>query len=142
MQENYVREFCRVYNVPSQLFGDSTTSTYNNINEMRKAIYTDAVIPAVNDMLLYLNKYFVESYDINYELYIDYSDIESLQSDYVERANWVNSIKETLSINEIREKFGFDRIANAKYDIPLIDYNNSDSVDLKSINLKDILLNK
>ena len=40
-----LRDICRIYGVPSQLFSDTASSTYNNMQEAKKTFYTDVILP-------------------------------------------------------------------------------------------------
>lgn len=80
-----LRSLCRIYNVAPQLFGDDASSTYNNINQLRKDMYIDAVLPNLNLWLKKFNNWFVSSWsevdNKEYCVEADTSSIEVLQQD-------------------------------------------------------------
>ena len=80
-----LQQLCRIYGVDSKLFGDPKASTYNNVEEVNKQLYTNAVIPNNDRFTSYLNRYLVKSWnEAENETYIakaDYSEVEVLQKD-------------------------------------------------------------
>ena len=58
---DHLRAICSLYSVPSQLFGDTAASTYNNVREMKASLYTNAVLPLYSDILLELSKWLIPS---------------------------------------------------------------------------------
>jgi HK97 family phage portal protein len=57
-----LRDLCMVYGVDSKLLGDPKASTYNNVNEAEKQLYTNAVIPVNDRVISYLNRFVVPAY--------------------------------------------------------------------------------
>lgn len=80
-----LRSLCRIYSIDAKLFGDEAASTYNNMLDARKAMYTDAILPNLNLWLNKFNNFFIKSWAMNdkkdYWLEADTSEIEVLQSD-------------------------------------------------------------
>jgi HK97 family phage portal protein len=58
---DHLRAICSLYSVPSQLFGDTAASTYNNVREMKASLYTNAVLPLYSDILFELSKWLIPS---------------------------------------------------------------------------------
>jgi len=75
-----LRSLCNVYHVPSELFNDTANKTYSNTKEAGSAVYTNAVLPALNQFRDALNQYISSKYP---GLYCDYdaSMISELQDD-------------------------------------------------------------
>ena len=75
-----LRALCNVYHVPSELFNDAANKTYSNTKEAGSAVYTNAVLPALNQFRDALNQYISGKYP---GLYCDYdaSMISELQDD-------------------------------------------------------------
>lgn len=75
-----LRALCNVYHVPSELFNDTANKTYSNTKEAGSAVYTNAVLPALNQFRDALNQYISGKYP---GLYCDYdaSMISELQDD-------------------------------------------------------------
>lgn len=80
-----LRSLCRVYSVDPKLFGDTQASTYNNMIQSEKALYTNAVLPNLNLWLQNLNNWFVQSWsdaeNKEYCVKANTSGIEALQAD-------------------------------------------------------------
>ena len=79
-----LRDLCSVYGVSSNLFNDPQSSTYNNIKEDNKRLYTNGVIPVLERFIDSRNKNFISQFNddrFSYKLVINTSDIESLQED-------------------------------------------------------------
>lgn len=88
-----MKDFCRAYNLAPQLFGDDSSATYNNMQEARKAAYTDAIIPEVEAMCAELTRFFMTPYNkgnVRYEICADYSDVEELQKDKSQQVEWMS----------------------------------------------------
>ena len=75
-----LRALCNIYHVPSELFNDAANKTYSNTKEAGSAVYTNAVLPALNQFRDALNQYISGKYP---GLYCDYdaSMISELQDD-------------------------------------------------------------
>jgi phage portal protein BeeE len=89
MSEHGLRIFCNLMQVPSQLFGDTKASTYNNMLLARKAIYTDRLMPDQTSYCEGLTEIF-KSYNPNYKVIPDYSGVEALQEDKKLKSEWVS----------------------------------------------------
>lgn len=75
-----LRSLCNVFHVPSELFNDAGNKTYSNTKEAGSAVYTNAVLPALNNLRDNLNQFIVGRYP---GIYVDYdaSMISELQDD-------------------------------------------------------------
>lgn len=75
-----LRALCNIYHVPSELFNDAANKTYSNTKEAGSAVYTNAVLPALNQFRDAFNQYISNKYP---GLYCDYdaSMISELQDD-------------------------------------------------------------
>ena len=95
-----LRAMCRVYSVDSKLFGDTAASTYNNMQEAKKGMYTDAVLPNLDLWLKSFNNWFIADWskhdNKNYCLEADTSSIEVLQSNQKEEADKDKVIADTI----------------------------------------------
>jgi len=88
MSEHGRRIFCNLLQVPSQLFNDTAASTYNNMTEASKAIYTGRLIPDVTQFCSGFNR-IVSAYG-DFWLKPDFSDIECLQEGKEQKSVWVS----------------------------------------------------
>ena len=109
-----LRDLCSIYNVPSQLLGDSEHATYSNIKEARKALITDASLPVMEKVKDGFNRFLLSPDDkgiIDYDL----SAFIELQDDMAAMATTLNTMW-WLTPNE-------KRIASAKQPInmPVMD---------------------
>lgn len=84
-----LQDICRVYHVPSILFLDDA-ATYNNLQTARKAAYTDAILPIVEEFVDKFNAWIVPSFGNGLILDYDTSQIEELQTDKVAQVNWLS----------------------------------------------------
>lgn len=75
-----LRSLCNVFHVPSELFNDASNKTYSNTKEAGTAVYTNAVLPALNQFRDGFNRFITKRYP---GIYIDYdaSMISELQDD-------------------------------------------------------------
>ena len=100
-----LRSLCNVFHVPSELFNDASNKTYSNTKEAGSAVYTNAVLPALNQFRDALNRFISSKYP---GLYCDYdaSMISELQDDLQMMATALSSIW-YLSPNEKRDLLNF-----------------------------------
>ena len=104
-----MRELCAIFNLCSELFGDSENKTYSNMKEAHRAAYTEAVLPVMDIFRDEFNYWLVPLFGDG--LYLDYDrdKIEALQEDrekkygYLMGANW-------LKVNEKRVACGYDEV--------------------------------
>lgn len=76
-----LRSLCTVYHVPSELFNDATNKTYSNTKEAGSAVYTNAILPELNQFRDNFNLRITGRYEG--KIYVDYdaSMISELQDD-------------------------------------------------------------
>lgn len=79
------RQLCNVWGVDSKLFNDPSSSTFNNLREATKGLYTNAIIPSLSKIVNQLNQDIAKGLNVtektNQEVRIDTSRIEALQAD-------------------------------------------------------------
>ncbi len=72
-----------IYNMPPQLIGDTSSSTYNNMMEAKAASYTEAIFPDLDDLYGMWNNWLVPMYpDLKNSgayLYYDKESVEVIQ---------------------------------------------------------------
>jgi len=108
-QREIMRQICTIFDVCSQLLGDTENTTYSNMQEARKALYMEAILPLMDLYRDELNYWLVPLYGDG--LYLDYDrdKIEALQEDqaqqyaYIAAADW-------LTVNEKRDATGYDEV--------------------------------
>lgn len=89
MSEHGRRIFCNILQVPSQLFNDTAASTYNNMTEASKTIYTNRLIPDVSQFCTGFNR-IIRAYGEDLRIEPDYSGIEALQDDKAKKSEWIS----------------------------------------------------
>jgi len=111
--EHALRVLCNIYGVPSVLFNDNASSTYNNVSQARKDFYEFTIMP--------LNKMFAQKVkhklfrDEDVYLKFDYSQIEVLQESFHKKALTLSTLWE-LTANEKRELLGYEPINDPAMD--------------------------
>ena len=112
-----LRSICNVYGVASQLFNDPAASTFNNVKQLEKNLYTSAVMPMNDKIDQMLNNFLVRNHfpQGGFRLRSDYSGVESLQEDFNEKATTVSMLKERgiITANEARAKMGIEESSDA-----------------------------
>ena len=71
----HLRTICASYSVDSKLFGDYAASTYNNMEEAKLAMITDAVIPLSKQLLPNIIGFMSASQLKSYSMKLDQKDI-------------------------------------------------------------------
>ena len=98
---NKLRKFCNVYGMSSQLFNDPANKTFNNLGEAKKSLYTEAAIPLaqlfVDSWNEHLTPIFSEKDGREYQIKLDTSQIEVLQSDQKQEAEKNKIVTESIS---------------------------------------------
>lgn len=76
-----IKDLCNIYNVPVQLLNNTDSSTYNNMNEAKKSLYVNAVIPELNKIKDELNRWLTPQYGEKLYIDFDYTNIPELQEE-------------------------------------------------------------
>ena len=102
-----LRTICNIYHVPSELFNDASNKTYSNTKEAGSAVYTNAVLPQLNQFRDAFNQ-FIDRRQPGNNIYIDYdaSMISELQDDIGMIANALQTVW-YLTPNEKRDMLNF-----------------------------------
>ena len=104
-----LRRICSIFNVASELLGDSENKTYANLKEARAALYMEAILPMMDLLRDEFNNWLTPLFGGNVTLEYDRDSIEAIQEEraqkyaYLAQADW-------LSVNEKREATGYDDI--------------------------------
>lgn len=104
-----LRRICSVFNVPSELLGDSENKTYSNVQEARRALYMETVLPILDNLRDGLNGWIAPLYGEGIELDYDRDSIEALQEDRAAKYAYLQSAK-FITVNEKREATGYDAV--------------------------------
>ena len=92
LQELGLVDICNIFHVDSVLFNSTKASTYNNMPDARKRLYTDAVLPLVSRVLGEFNRQIVTKYKEGKNLYLRAytNNIPELQVDKRIMAEWLD----------------------------------------------------
>jgi HK97 family phage portal protein len=117
-----LKRFASVYGVPSQLVGDSESSTYNNVREAEKALTVRCAMPQLVSFRNHFNRKLQTDWGYKGQnIYVDFDQtvFTELQEDVAEKSTWIKDLK-ALSPNEQRMLLGLERIDDSMFDEPWI----------------------
>ena len=100
-----------VMNVPSILIGDRTNSKFSNYKEAKKDLYTENILPLVEQIAEYLNNIMKDKLESNEYIDFDTSTIGVLKEDRKEKMAMLNNLS-YLTINEKRAELEYPPIEN------------------------------
>lgn len=103
------KDICNVYGVPIELMNNTDSTTYNNKNEAKKALYQNAIIPKLIQFRDEFNRWAVQKYGDDLYFDFDFSAVPELQEDYEKLSNIVDKAW-YLTPNEKRIAMGYDVI--------------------------------
>jgi len=104
-----LRTLCNLWGLPSTLFNDQASSTYNNLRTATRTIYTNRIIPDLTVFCQGLNEiYKAKGYTFKPNL----KEIPELQDDKLEQAKIyaLGVDKRAISRNEFRVALGFEPV--------------------------------
>jgi len=104
-----LRTLCNLWGLPSTLFNDQASSTYNNLRTATRTIYTNRVMPDLAAFCQGLNELYKAS---GHTFKPDYSKIPELQEDKLETAKIyaIGIDKRAISRNEFRDALGMEPV--------------------------------
>ncbi len=103
------RQLCNIYGVSTILFNDNENSTYNNVENARKAMITEVVLPEVHAYLSSFNTSLVPEFAPDgrtWELRINKSAYEELKRDLLDETQALSQAF-WLTLNEKRIIMGY-----------------------------------
>jgi HK97 family phage portal protein len=80
-QNASVKDLCNIYGVPVQLLNNTDSTTFNNMEEAKKAFWQNAVLPEMIKLRDCLNNWLAPKYGENFYIDFDFSSIADLQTD-------------------------------------------------------------
>jgi len=104
-----LRVLCNIYQCPSLILNDIAGTTFNNQGEVRKAVYTNRIIPDC-DMFDEVDNINIWS-NYGFEVYSDYTGIPELQKNKKETADILNGAQNAgalLTAGEVRKALDID----------------------------------
>jgi len=112
-------KICNAYSLSSVLFNNKKASTESNVKEMRKDMYTNAIIPNVIRMCDGIRKGTVDIYGEGKGIRPDLSKIPELQQNMKEKATAWAALP-AIVLNEMRNDMGMDQLDDEMADRLLI----------------------
>jgi HK97 family phage portal protein len=123
-----LQDICRVFNVPSVLFNDNATATYDNMRTAKKMVWQDNILPALIDLEDELNRWLAANYNNKYgtKLYVApyLNNISELKDDFNQLVSALNLAKD-MTPNERRDMLDLDRIEEPGMNTPDVLKNNT-----------------
>lgn len=104
-QVSNLQSISRLFQLPSEVIGDKSSSTYNNVLEARKAAWTDAIMPLIDSFVDEINR-FLSSHDPDVKIRANYEHIQELQQDrqsqveWLSKAYWISTQRKQEIMNE------------------------------------------
>lgn len=106
------REIAAVFNIAPELIGDSANKTYSNFQEARRSLYTETVLPLMDEFVDDLNTWLCPMFGDNLWLSVDRNQIEALQEDREKKFAYINAA-EFMKLDEKRMGVGLDPVGKA-----------------------------
>lgn len=137
-----LRDICNAYGVNSALLNDPDNKVYANAKEARKGLYTEVVLPILDNFISELNRTLAKEYSkkLGVELIIGYNEntVPELQQDLSDLREKVKDIWE-LTPNQRLDVMGFEPNPSAEMDkiwmpMNLVPMESLDIDDLKPLN--------
>lgn len=97
-----LRILCGIYGMPSQLFNDPASSTFNNVSEAKQTAFTDVYIPLANKIDASLSKFLSEKLKVEEIIKVDLTSIEVIKASTNEVAQALNNMSERLAVIAIQ----------------------------------------
>jgi len=125
MNQHGLRVLCNVLGVPSQAFNDVSGTTFSNMNDARKMVYTNRLIPDLGLLIAYLNVQVAPAYGEGLKSKADYSNVPELQDDKQKVATWANIgvANGSVTRNEFRKLIGLDQVEDEGMDSFMAPFN-------------------
>lgn len=130
--EDDIMRICDAYAYPYQLMSSAKGTTFANVNDAKKLLYQDGIIPESDSFYEQLNSFF-ETTRFNIKIGKDFSHVAALQEDEAKKASArliLNQALKTeyeaglITINQWLEELGRDTIGDIG-DIRSTDINNT-----------------
>lgn len=101
-------KICNAIGVSSIMFNSKHASTESNVKEMRKAMFTNSIIPVVRKFESALNTQAIPDIRTQAKLKADYSDVPELQEDMKAKADAYSAMP-VFRPNDVLEGMGYKR---------------------------------
>lgn len=104
-----LRAICTIFGVASELLGDSENKTYSNVQEARKALYMETVLPIMDIFRDEFNNWLTPLFGDRLFLDYDRDSIEALQEERGKKYAYITAA-DFLTVNEKRQAVGYEEI--------------------------------
>ncbi len=112
-QKMTMRDICNVYGISSQLLNDPENKTYSNMQEARKALITNCVLPELHLFNACLNRDLIPEFEKQdnrrYSLEIDVQHFSEIREDEESRINLLSQAW-WMTLNEKRKATGLGEL--------------------------------
>jgi HK97 family phage portal protein len=112
-QRMSMRDICNIYGFSSQILNDPENKTYNNMNDARKSLILNAVLPVLKEFIDVLNSQLIPDFEKRdgkkYELEVDKQSWEEIKEDLLVQAQTA-AICWWLTTNEKRMMMGYEAL--------------------------------
>lgn len=93
-------------------------ANYANQNEAKRMMWENVVIPNLMELRDALNCWLVPQFGENIYIDFDTSNVKALQQDFDTQANAVLKLQGVLSVNELRDRLGYEPITGGDEIMP------------------------
>ena len=90
-QQKSLQAICNILGFPSELLNDKEGMTWNSFMEKRKQLYTNIVVPLVDEMAELMADFLVEPYGDGLTFGPDWSQVDEMQSNKKEQVEWLGA---------------------------------------------------
>lgn len=116
-----LQDICRAFNVPSVLFNDNSTSTYENMRTSKRMLWQNNILPALIELEDELNRWLTANYNEKFgtNLYLApyLNNISELKEEFNTLIAALNLAKD-MTPNERRQMLDLNRIEDPAMDVP------------------------
>ena len=118
-RQEAVRDVGRVLGIPSQLLGDTASSTYNNVQAMHRALVSDALTPLATRIVSAIDKQLLQK---PYTARFDFEGaVAESFMDQIRAYSLAVGGEPLMSVSEAREKLGLDPDMDMEFDFPRLE---------------------
>jgi len=120
-QRMFALKFAQVIGVPAEFLSGAGEKKYSNAAEARKALYTEGVLPELDDIRDALNGWLAPMFGGDVRLVYLSESIDALQED--ENARWARAdASKDLTIDETRKLKGYEPLPGGAGDVVLVPF--------------------
>lgn len=115
------KQLCNALGWSDKLLNNDAGAKYDNVNQFRKQVVTDNILPDLQLLAEALNSHFLplfKGYE-NTEIVYDISELPEMQEDTEKMVNWAVQLLDrgTLNRNEVRDIVTFNKVEDDNMDV-------------------------